>query len=67
MLPIRARSKRKGSAFERDVVACLRENGFPYAGRSYGAGWPEDVGDVDGLSEVRREISSGFACSGLDY
>lgn len=41
--------KRKGSAFERDVVAYLRANGFPYAERAYGAGRPEDVGDIDGV------------------
>jgi Holliday junction resolvase len=41
--------KRKGSAFEREVVAYLQANGFPYAERAYGAGRPEDVGDIDGI------------------
>jgi Holliday junction resolvase len=41
--------KRRGSAFERDIVAFLQAHGFPYAERSFGAGRPEDVGDVDGL------------------
>src|SRR5665213_3000321 len=41
--------KRKGSQFERDVVAYLRANGHPYAERAYGAGRPDDVGDVDGV------------------
>jgi|ERR1039458_555272 hypothetical protein len=41
--------KRRGSAFERDIVAYLRGHGFPYAERSFGAGRPEDVGDIDGL------------------
>jgi Holliday junction resolvase len=40
---------RKGSTFERDVVAYLRANGFPYCERHYGAGRPDDVGDVDGV------------------
>jgi hypothetical protein len=41
--------KAKGSAFERDVVAYLKANGHPYAERHYGAGRPEDVGDIDGI------------------
>jgi hypothetical protein len=41
--------KRRGSAFERDIVAFLRAHGFPYAERAFGAGRPEDVGDIDGL------------------
>jgi hypothetical protein len=42
--------RRKGSRFELDVVAYLREHGFPYAERAYGAGRPEDVGDIDGVA-----------------
>lgn len=42
-------AKRKGDTFERDVVAYLREQGFPYVERAYGAGRPEDVGDLDGI------------------
>jgi len=41
--------KRKGSTYELAVAAFLRANGFPYAERSYGAGRPDDVGDVDGV------------------
>lgn len=42
-------SKRKGSAFERAVVGFLVNHGFPYAERAYGAGRPDDVGDIDGV------------------
>jgi Holliday junction resolvase len=41
--------KIKGSAFEREVVAFLRDHGHPYAERAYGAGRPGDVGDIDGV------------------
>ena len=41
--------KVKGSAFEREVVRVLREHGHPHAARAYGAGCPQDVGDVAGL------------------
>jgi len=41
--------KRKGSSFEREVVAFLRSAGFPYAERAYGAGRQDDQGDIDGL------------------
>jgi Holliday junction resolvase len=41
--------KAKGSLFEREVCAYLRENGHPYAERHYGAGRPDDVGDIDGI------------------
>jgi len=41
--------KAKGSAFERAVVDYLKANGFPYCERHYGAGRPEDVGDIDGI------------------
>ena len=40
---------RKGSQYERDVVAYLRASGHPYAERHYGAGRPDDVGDLDGI------------------
>lgn len=43
--PMRA----KGSAFERDVVRVLREHGHLDAARAYGAGRPQDIGDVAGL------------------
>jgi hypothetical protein len=42
-------SKRKGSAFELDVVRYLQANGHPYAERTYGAGRPDDRGDIDGI------------------
>jgi len=41
--------KAKGSAFEREVVTFLHDHGHPYAERHYGAGRPEDVGDIDGI------------------
>jgi len=44
-----AASRRKGSTWERAVVAFLREHGHSCAERAYGAGRPDDVGDVDGL------------------
>ncbi len=50
--------KRKGSAFERDVVAYLREHGFPDAERAYGAGRPEDIGDVVGIPGVTVEVKN---------
>lgn len=45
-----AAMKAKGSAFEREVVRVLREHGHPRAARAYGAGRPQDVGDVAGLA-----------------
>jgi hypothetical protein len=50
--------KRKGSAFERDVVGYLREHGFPDAERAYGAGRPEDVGDIAGIPGVTVECKA---------
>jgi Holliday junction resolvase len=50
--------KRKGSAFERDVVAYLREHGFSDAERAYGAGRPCDVGDVVGIPGVTVECKA---------
>ncbi len=44
-----AAARRKGSTWERAVVAYLRDNGHPFVERSYGAGRPDDCGDVDGL------------------
>lgn len=41
--------KRAGDRFERDVVAYLVANSYPYAERAYGAGRPDDRGDVDGV------------------
>jgi hypothetical protein len=41
-------SKRKGSAFEREVVEFLRAHGFPYAERRVQRG-VNDAGDVSGV------------------
>ena len=50
--------KRKGSAFERDVVHYLQEHGFPDASRSFGAGRPADIGDVVGIPGVTVECKA---------
>lgn len=42
-------AKRKGDTFERDVVTYLRDQGFPHVERAYGAGRPDDTGDLDGI------------------
>lgn len=49
---------RKGSGFERDAVGYIRENGFPDAERCYGAGRPDDVGDIDGVPGVVIECKN---------
>ena len=49
---------RKGSTFERDVVRCLHAHGHRYAERSYGAGRPDDVGDIDGIPGVVIECKN---------
>jgi hypothetical protein len=41
--------KAAGDRFERDVVSYLVAHGYPYAERAYGAGRPDDHGDIDGL------------------
>lgn len=46
MVEVTHPSKIKGSAYERDVVKALRALGFD-AERAYGAGRPDDVGDID--------------------
>ena len=50
--------KRKGSQFERDVVRYLQAHGFPDAERAYGAGRPEDVGDIAGVPGVTVECKA---------
>ena len=50
--------KRKGSQFERDVVAYLQDHGFPEAERAYGAGRPEDVGDLANVPGVCCEVKN---------
>lgn len=61
--PVTSPSKRKGSAFERDVVAFFRDAGHPHVERSYGAGRPDDRGDIDGLPRWVLELK---ACKALD-
>jgi hypothetical protein len=41
--------RRKGTGFELAIVAYLKEHGFPFAERAYGAGRPDDRGDIDGI------------------
>ena len=41
--------KRKGDAFERDVVRVFNDHGFPYAERALGLGRHDDRGDVAGV------------------
>jgi Holliday junction resolvase len=50
--------KVKGSAFEREVAAYLRENGFPQADRRYGAGVQQDKGDLVGVPDVTIECKN---------
>ena len=50
--------KRKGSSFERDVVHYLQEHGFTDAERAYGAGRPEDIGDVVGIPGATIECKA---------
>ena len=50
--------KVKGDKAERDVAAYLAAHGFPYAERAYGAGRPDDVGDIDGIPSVVVEVKN---------
>ena len=50
--------KVKGDKAERDVAAYLAAHGFPYAERAYGAGRPDDVGDIDGIPGVVVEVKN---------
>lgn len=50
--------KRKGSAYEREVAAFLRDNGFPEADRRYGAGVQYDKGDLVGVPGVTIECKN---------
>lgn len=50
-------SKRKGTAFETDVVRYLRENGFPYAERRALRG-TADAGDVAGVPGWVLEVKN---------
>jgi len=50
MAAVNGRAMRaRGAAFEREVVRVLRAAGLVHAERSYGAGRPDDRGDIDGL------------------
>ena len=51
-------NKAKGSQWERDVAAYLRENGFPQADRRYGAGVREDKGDLVGVPGFALECKN---------
>lgn len=61
--------KRKGSAFELDIVQYLKEHGFPYAERAYGGGRPDDRGDINGIvgwtieAKNRKEMDLAGWCS----
>lgn len=50
--------KAKGSTFEREVVRYLVDHGHPYAERHYGAGRPDDVGDIDGIPGWTLELKN---------
>jgi hypothetical protein len=66
-MPGGAAPRRKGADFERDVVSFLVANGYPYAERAYGAGRPDDRGDIDGLPgwilqcKAHKELDVGAA------
>ena len=49
--------KARGSAFEREVVKYLQDQGFPFAERLYGAGRWDDKGDITlGADRFRRFV-----------
>lgn len=50
--------KAKGSQWERDVAAYLRDNGFPQADRRYGAGVQQDKGDIVGVPNFALECKN---------
>ena len=45
----------KGAKFERDCRDFMRDHGFPYVERAYGAGRQDDRGDLLGLPLVAIE------------
>jgi hypothetical protein len=51
-------NKAKGSKAELDVARYLAANWWPYAERAYGAGRPDDVGDIDGIPGVVFEVKN---------
>jgi hypothetical protein len=64
--------KQAGDRFERDVVAYLRDHGHVYAERCYGAGRPDDRGDIDGLPgwviqvKAERRLDIGTALTAAE-
>lgn len=50
-------SKRKGSAFENEIVQYIRDHGFPYAERGV-AGAADDIGDIIGTPGVVWECKN---------
>lgn len=64
--------KRAGDAWERAVVAYLREHGYPYADRAYGAGRADDRGDIDGVAgwvlqcKATREVDVAAALAAAE-
>lgn len=56
-VPVTSASARKGARWERELVEFLRSAGFDVE-RAYGAGRPEDVGDIDGIPGVVIEAKS---------
>lgn len=55
--------KVRGSQFERSVAGYLLSHGHPHVERSYGAGRPDDAGDLDGLPRWTVEVK---ACRAMD-
>ena len=49
---------RKGATYERDVTGYFRTHGQPYAERAYGAGRPDDVGDINGIVGWALELKN---------
>lgn len=52
-----SKGKAKGSAFEREIVTFLREQGWVGAERTR-AGWQDDRGDIDGVVGVTWECKN---------
>ena len=50
-------NKDKGDRAERELVAWLRQNGYPLAERSR-AGWADDRGDILGVHDLTIEVKS---------
>lgn len=51
-------SRARGPQAERDTAALLRSVGFAKAGREYGAGRTDDVGDVRGVPRTAVEVKA---------